>query len=146
MGGDLGKKCKMLIYPSRKQEGGSTRVCFRIDLISSVAVWKPSGVAQGLQTSGVAQGVQTDTHGPNRVRGAPRECVLELIGFPVSRSGSPRSLFSRGAPRECVLELIGFPVSPCATPGATAKRCFFHPLSGGNREMVFPSPPEVPFR
>ena len=42
MGGDLGKKCKMLIYPSRNR------------------------------------------------RGAPRECVLELIGFPVSRSGSPQ--------------------------------------------------------
>ena len=42
VGGDLGKKCKMLIYPSRNR------------------------------------------------RGAPRECVLELIGFPVSRSGSPQ--------------------------------------------------------
>ena len=64
---------------------------------------------------------------------------------PRCRQG-PRALGSPTRP-------LPAPAHPCAAPpcleaplGATAKRCFFHPLSGDNRETVFLSPPEVPFR
>ena len=80
VGGDLGKKCKMLIYPSRNR------------------------------------------------RGAPRECVLELIGFPVSRSGSPQG--SRRASRHLLEALRGRAgrpdrhPRPKSSPGGSTRVCF----------------------
>ena len=106
MGGDLGKKCNMLIYPSRYRGGD------------------------------------------------PRGCVLELIGFPVSQSGGPQGSFRASRHLQAPQIESGGPPGSRRDPkgageaplGATAKRCFFHPRSGGNRETVFLSLPEVPFR
>ena len=165
-------------------------MCFRNDWISRVAVWKPSGVAQGLHTCW--EGNRETVFLSFPIRGQPRNgdsltprSPFSVMGDrPSSVGGEERSLsvggdlgkkcnmliypsrYRRGAPRECVLELIGFPGSQSGSPQesrracrhlqtpqvesggpqgsrrasiragrATAKRCFFHTLSGGNLEM-----------
>ena len=160
-------------------------MCFGIDLISSFAVWRPSGVVQGLQTppgtpdgvwrpSGVKSSLQAlrglkVSGGPARPlrtlrhlqtpqiesggpQGSPRASTH--LQAPQSESGGPQGSprasthlqapqIESGGPQGSRRDPKGAGEAPL---GATAKRCFFHPLSGGNRETVFLSPPEVPFR
>ena len=137
----------------------------RFSLISSFAVWRPSGVVQGLQTppgtpdgvwrpSGVKSSLQAlrglkVSGGPARPLRTLRHLQTPQIesGGP---QGSPRASTHLQAPQIESGGPQGSPRDPKgageAPLGATAKRCFFHPLSGGNRETVFLSPPEVPFR
>ena len=95
------------------------------------------------------QTFQIESGGPPRSRRASRHLQTPQIesGGP---QGSPRASRHLQAPQ---IESGGPPGSRRdpkgageAPLGATAKRCFFHPLSGDNRETVFLSPPEVPFR
>ena len=122
-------------------------MCFRIDLTSSVAVWRPSGVVQGLQTppgtpdgvwrpSGVKSSLQAlrglkvsgGPARPLRTFGHLQTPQIESAG----PQGSPRASTHLQAPQNRVWRPSGVAQGPQGCWGGAP---------GGNRETVFLSPP-----
>ena len=139
-------------------------MCFGIDWISSFAVWRPSGVVQGLQTppgtpdgvwrpSGVKSSLQAlrglkVSGGPARPLRTFRHLQTPQIesGGP---QGSPRASRHLQAPQIESGGPQGSPRDPKgageAPLGATAKRCFFHPYPGATAKQCFCHPPKSIF-